>query len=252
MRAVGLTVNGIPVIETVEPRMHLADLLRERLGLTGTHLRCEQGACGTCTLLIDGQPARSCITYAVLCEGAQITTIEGLEDDPVMAALRQAFTAEHGLQCGFCTPGMLITARDIVRRAARPPRAERQPLPVHRICRHRARHSPRVGAASRRRSRRVGGRAKEAWSGGLAPRRAGHRRGFGAARCCYRQRRASRCGLVASRRYRRAREEDACTAIGQVSPMIPTLVSFRLAGAHAIGLDPRAPHKTDRVHVQTT
>jgi aerobic carbon-monoxide dehydrogenase small subunit len=116
MRAVGLTVNGIPVIETVEPRMHLADLLRERLGLTGTHLRCEQGACGACTLLIDGQPARSCITYAVLCEGAQITTIEGLEDDPVMAALRQAFTAEHGLQCGFCTPGMLITARDIVSR----------------------------------------------------------------------------------------------------------------------------------------
>src|SRR6516164_9492702 len=116
MRAVGLTVNGIPVIETVEPRMHLADLLRERLALTGTHLRCEQGACGACTLLIDGEPARSCITYAVLCEGAQITTIEGLEDDPVMAALRQAFTAEHGLQCGFCTPGMLITARDIVSR----------------------------------------------------------------------------------------------------------------------------------------
>src|SRR5207302_7377149 len=97
-------------------RLNLADLLRERLGLTGTHLRCEQGACGACTLLIDGQPARSCITYAVLCEGAQITTIEGLEDDPVMAALRRAFTAEHGLQCGFCTPGMLITARDIVTR----------------------------------------------------------------------------------------------------------------------------------------
>jgi aerobic carbon-monoxide dehydrogenase small subunit len=116
MKPVGLTVNAIPIVETVEPRMHLADLLRERLGLTGTHLRCEQGACGACTLLIDGQPARSCITYAVLCEGAQITTIEGLEDDPVMIALRRAFTAEHGLQCGFCTPGMLITARDIVAR----------------------------------------------------------------------------------------------------------------------------------------
>ena len=116
MKPVGLTVNAISVVETVEPRMHLADLLRERLGLTGTHLRCEQGACGACTLLIDGQPARSCITYAVLCEGAQITTIEGLEDDPVMIALRRAFTAEHGLQCGFCTPGMLITARDIVTR----------------------------------------------------------------------------------------------------------------------------------------
>src|SRR5262249_24097942 len=91
-------------------------LLRERLGLTGTHLRCEQGACGACTLLIDGQPARSCITYAVLCEGAQVTTIEGLEHDPVMTALRQAFTAQHGLQCGVCPPGMLITARDIVTR----------------------------------------------------------------------------------------------------------------------------------------
>ena len=116
MRSVELTVNGVAVVEAVEPRLNLADLLRERLGLTGTHVRCEQGACGACTLLIDGEPARSCITYAVLCEGAQITTIEGLEDDPIMVALRRAFTAEHGLQCGFCTPGMLITARDIVSR----------------------------------------------------------------------------------------------------------------------------------------
>src|SRR5712675_2950514 len=98
MRAVALTVNGFPVIETVEPRMHLADLVLERLGLTGTHLRCEQVACGACTLLIDGQPARSCITYAVMCDGAAITTIEGLDDDPVMAALRRAFSEEHGLQ----------------------------------------------------------------------------------------------------------------------------------------------------------
>jgi aerobic carbon-monoxide dehydrogenase small subunit len=116
MRSVELTVNGVAVVEAVEPRLNLADLLRERLGLTGTHVRCEQGACGACTLLLDGEPARSCITYAVLCEGAQITTIEGLEDDPIMVALRRAFTAEHGLQCGFCTPGMLITARDIVSR----------------------------------------------------------------------------------------------------------------------------------------
>jgi aerobic carbon-monoxide dehydrogenase small subunit len=116
MKLVGLTVNGTTISEMVEPRMHLADLLRERLCLTGTHLRCEQGACGACTLLVDGHPARSCITYAVLCEGAEITTIEGLEDDPVMRALRRAFTAEHGLQCGFCTPGMLMTARDIVTR----------------------------------------------------------------------------------------------------------------------------------------
>jgi aerobic carbon-monoxide dehydrogenase small subunit len=116
MTPVVLTVNGTQVSEAVEPRTHLADLLREKVGLTGTHLRCEQGACGACTLLIDGEPARSCITYAVLCEGAQVTTIEGLENDPVMIALRRAFTAEHGLQCGFCTPGMLVTARDIVTR----------------------------------------------------------------------------------------------------------------------------------------
>jgi carbon-monoxide dehydrogenase small subunit len=116
MRQIQLIVNARAVSESVEPRTHLADFLRERLNLTGTHLRCEQGACGTCTLLIDGQPARSCITYAVQCDGATITTIEGLEDDPVIAALRQAFTQDHGLQCGYCTPGMLVTARDIVMR----------------------------------------------------------------------------------------------------------------------------------------
>src|SRR5215831_4932246 len=116
MTSIEITVNERKISADVTPRLHLADFLRERENLTATHLRCEQGACGACTVLIDGQPARSCITYAVLCEGAQITTIEGLEDDPVMIALRRAFTAEHGLQCGFCTPGMLITARDIVTR----------------------------------------------------------------------------------------------------------------------------------------
>jgi carbon-monoxide dehydrogenase small subunit len=116
MIPVRLSVNGRARVASVEPRTHLGDLLRDTLDLTGTHLRCEQGACGACTLLIDGQPARACITFAVLCEGADITTIEGLENDPVMTALRRAFTAEHGLQCGFCTPGMLVTARDIVTR----------------------------------------------------------------------------------------------------------------------------------------
>jgi carbon-monoxide dehydrogenase small subunit len=111
-----LRVNGRAVSESVEPRTHLADFLRDRMHLTGTHLRCEHGVCGACTLLIDGQPARGCITYAVLCHGAEITTIEGLEHDPVVAALRRAFTAEHGLQCGFCTPAMLMTARDIILR----------------------------------------------------------------------------------------------------------------------------------------
>jgi aerobic carbon-monoxide dehydrogenase small subunit len=116
MRPVQLTVNGRAIFESVEPRTHLADFLRERINLTGTHLRCEQGACGACTLLIDGQPVRSCIIFAVLCDGATITTIEGLENDPIIAALRRAFSEEHGLQCGYCTPGMLVTARDIVMR----------------------------------------------------------------------------------------------------------------------------------------
>ncbi len=114
MMPVRFTVNGKPIADSIEPRMHLADFLRERLNLTATHLRCEQGACGACTLLIDGQPARSCITFAALCDGAEISTIEGLQDDSVMVALRRAFTEEHGLQCGYCTPGMLVTARDIV------------------------------------------------------------------------------------------------------------------------------------------
>ena len=116
MKQVNLTINGRTTHANVEPRTHLADFLREELNLTATHLRCEQGACGACTILIDGQPARSCITYVVMCDGAVVQTIEGLEDDPVIDALRLAFSEEHGLQCGYCTPGMLITARDIILR----------------------------------------------------------------------------------------------------------------------------------------
>jgi len=116
MRTIRLTVNGKAVTAAVEPRTHLADFLRETQLLNGTHLGCEQGVCGACTLLIDGAPARSCITYALACEGAEITTIEGLDDDEVTRELRAAFSREHGLQCGYCTPGMLVTARDIVTR----------------------------------------------------------------------------------------------------------------------------------------
>jgi aerobic carbon-monoxide dehydrogenase small subunit len=115
MTAIRLTLNGREVSAQVEPRLHLADFVREHCNLTATHLRCEQGACGACTVLIDGQPARSCITYVVMCDGASVDTLEGI-DDPVMAALRRAFSQKHGLQCGYCTPGMLITARDIVLR----------------------------------------------------------------------------------------------------------------------------------------
>ncbi|MFK8251343.1 2Fe-2S iron-sulfur cluster-binding protein [Ancylobacter terrae] len=116
MKPVRLEVNGRPLDANIEPRQHLGDFLREELLLTGTHLGCEHGVCGACTVLVDGAPARSCIAFPVALDGAKITTIEGLADDPVMARLREAFSAEHGLQCGFCTPGMLIMARDIVLR----------------------------------------------------------------------------------------------------------------------------------------
>jgi len=114
--SVSLTVNDEPATVEVEPREQLADLLRGKLMLTGTHVGCEHGVCGACTVEIDGVPARSCITHAGACDGASVRTIEGYGDDPVMAALREAFTREHALQCGYCTPGMLVVARDIVRR----------------------------------------------------------------------------------------------------------------------------------------
>ncbi len=116
MTRIALTVNGKPVEADVTPRTHLADFLREQLLLTGTHLGCEHGICGACTVEIDGEIARSCITYAVTCDGARVRTIEGFDDDAAMARMRQAFTEAHALQCGYCTPGMLIAARDLVRR----------------------------------------------------------------------------------------------------------------------------------------
>src|SRR5450432_2850728 len=115
---IALTVNARAIKASIEPRTHLADFLRDDLDLTGTHLGCEHGVCGACTLLIDDMPARSCITYAVACDGARVTTIEGLDDDEITIELRAAFTREHALQCGYCTPGMLIAARDLVLRLA--------------------------------------------------------------------------------------------------------------------------------------
>ena len=116
MTRISLTVNGTPTSAEVEPRVHLGDFLRSQAGLTGTHLGCEHGVCGACTVLLDGKPVRSCITFAVACEGRSVTTVEGYDHDPVMARLRASFSAHHALQCGYCTPGMLATARDIVLR----------------------------------------------------------------------------------------------------------------------------------------
>jgi carbon-monoxide dehydrogenase small subunit len=116
MLNINLTVNGRPVTATVEPRTQLCELLREELNLTGTHLGCEQGVCGACTVVVDGKPQRSCISYAGDSNGCSVTTIEGFDDDALMEQLRDAFSRHHALQCGFCTPGMLVTARDIILR----------------------------------------------------------------------------------------------------------------------------------------
>ncbi|MFC3226448.1 2Fe-2S iron-sulfur cluster-binding protein [Marinibaculum pumilum] len=114
--AITFTLNGRKVTASAEPRTHLADFLRETHLQTGTHLGCEQGVCGACTLFVDGRPVRSCITPAIACQDAEVRSVEGFEEDALMARLRAAFTRHHGLQCGFCTPGMLATAYDIVRR----------------------------------------------------------------------------------------------------------------------------------------
>src|SRR5690349_13595659 len=120
MKQISLVVNGKSISREVEPRAHLADFVRETQNLTGTHLGCEHGVCGACTILVDGVPVRSCITYAVACAGASVTTIEGLDDDEIAKELRVAFAREHALQCGYCTPGMPISARDFVLRAQSP------------------------------------------------------------------------------------------------------------------------------------
>ncbi len=114
--AVNLTVNGERIEVSVEPRTQLAEILRSDLLLTGTHIGCEQGVCGACTVIVDGAPTRACITFAGACDGLDVRSIEGFADDPLMTALRDAFAREHALQCGYCTPGMLVTARDIVLR----------------------------------------------------------------------------------------------------------------------------------------
>jgi aerobic carbon-monoxide dehydrogenase small subunit len=111
-----LRINGSVVADEVPARLSLADFLRERRNLTGTHLGCEHGVCGACTVLVDGEPARSCLMVAVACDDRTVETIEGFAGDPVMAALRRNFHQHHALQCGFCTPAMLITACDLIRR----------------------------------------------------------------------------------------------------------------------------------------
>jgi carbon-monoxide dehydrogenase small subunit len=117
--AISLTVNGVEREVEVEARRLLSDALRADLGLTGTHVGCEHGVCGCCTVLLDGRPVRSCLVLAVQAAGSEVRTVEGLaEPDGTMSALQRAFKSEHALQCGFCTPGFLITASSFYRDAA--------------------------------------------------------------------------------------------------------------------------------------
>lgn len=111
---ISLNVNGATHEVTVEPRKTLADTLREECGLTGTHLGCEHGVCGACTILLDGQPVRSCLIFAVQCSGSEVRTVEGLADGPRLHPLQEAFWEHHGLQCGFCTPGFLMLATGLL------------------------------------------------------------------------------------------------------------------------------------------
>lgn len=124
LREITLSVNGISREGRAEPRKLLVDFLREDLGLTGTHVGCEHGICGACTVLVNGEAARSCLMLAVQAEGAEILTVEGLAQDGQLHPLQEAFWEHHGLQCGFCTPGMLLAAYDLLKVNPSPTEAE--------------------------------------------------------------------------------------------------------------------------------
>jgi carbon-monoxide dehydrogenase small subunit len=119
---ISLTVNGEAVHEHVDARKTLVDFLREDLALTGSHVGCEHGVCGACTVRVDGVVVRGCLMLAVQCDGARVETIEGIADSNEIADLQQAFIARNALQCGFCTPGMLLTAQELLRRNGVPSR----------------------------------------------------------------------------------------------------------------------------------
>jgi carbon-monoxide dehydrogenase small subunit len=123
-RAVTVSVDGRSRTGLAEPRLLLSDFLRHELGVTGVHVACEQGGCGACTVLLDGRLALSCLSLAVQADGSTIDTVEGLEQDGGLHPIQQAFQARHGLQCGFCTPGMLLTAQVLLQQTPEPTDAE--------------------------------------------------------------------------------------------------------------------------------
>ena len=119
-----LTVNGVEVSRRVAPRMHLVDFLRDELGLTGSHIGCEHGVCGACTVRVDGDIVRGCLMLAVQADGCKVETVEGLSDSKELARLQKSFHEKNALQCGFCTPGMLMAAQDLVRQKGKCTREE--------------------------------------------------------------------------------------------------------------------------------
>ena len=121
---VHLHVNGVPVRALVDARQHLGDFLRESQGLKGTHIGCEHGVCGACTVQVDGRAVRSCLTLAAQADSADVRTIEGLSQDPVVHALQDSFVRCHAMQCGFCTPGMVLTAAELLKAQAHPTREQ--------------------------------------------------------------------------------------------------------------------------------
>lgn len=130
-----LTVNGSPHAVRVEARRTLADLLRENLGLTGTHLGCEHGVCGACTVLLDGEAVRACITLAVQARGREVTTVEGIGSPDGLHPLQQAFRECHSFQCGYCTPGFVVEALALLRETSRPTEAEVREALAGNLCR---------------------------------------------------------------------------------------------------------------------
>ena len=134
-RTIAVNVNGKPHTATIETRLTLVDFLRHELKLTGTHVGCEHGVCGACTVLVDGISARACLMLAVQCDGLEVATVESLANDGKLNTLQQAFQDNHGLQCGFCTPGMLMTLTEFLRDKPDPTEAEVREALSGNLCR---------------------------------------------------------------------------------------------------------------------
>ena len=159
VRRVTITVNGLPRTLDVEPRLLLAHLLRQGLQLTGTHTGCDTTNCGACTVLFDGTPVKSCTMLAVQADGHEVQTVEGLGTASELDPVQEGFKEEHGLQCGFCTPGMMMASRALLNAEPRPDRgrgavrAVGQPVPLHRLPEHRQGRAVGRRARARRRDR---------------------------------------------------------------------------------------------------